>query len=766
MHKPLKYLGLVAMIVAVAACGSDNDDPPPVTGPDPTPTPEVETLVDVASGNDDFSTLVAALQATGLDATLDDPDASFTVFAPTDEAFAVLLEDLGVSAEELLADPDLSDILLYHLVEGSALDSNAAIDAAGSTLEMANGQSVGLSLSGDSLLVNLSTVTMTDIEADNGVIHVIDRVLTPPGERGEPDQSIAQIASGNAELETLVAALGAADLVTTLDSTEETFTVFAPTDAAFAALGQANVDALLADTEALSDLLLQHVIQGAEVNSINAFAANGTSVTTASGDDIAVSIVDGALKFGGAEVTVTDVYATNGVVHIIDTVVVGDQGLPRPADTITDLAVATDDFSILVDALVAAELDTTLADTSTDFTVFAPTNAAFEAFLAANDLTAAELLADTETLTDVLLYHVVSDTAVLLDTALGLASASESQVTMTNGDNTALSAIGTDLFVNQASVGPANIMASNGVIHQVDSVLTPPAERGEPMENLVDTAIMAGDFEVLVEALTIAGLDAALADPEANMTVFAPNDAAFEALGDAQLNALAGEPDTLETLLSQHVVAGAQINSLAAFEANGTYVESLAGTPLPIAIDEGALTVGGARVVQPDVYASNGIIHVIDSVILGDLALPEPTSVVDVAVDNGSFTTLVAALQETGLDEVLADTSRNFTVFAPTDDAFQALLDDLGITAEELLANPDLSNILLFHVVADDDLFAEDLTGLAGGSITMANDNDAALALDGENLTIEGATVIQADVEADNGVIHVIDQVILPPDNN
>ena len=452
------------------------------------------------------------------------------------------------------------------------------------------------------------------------------------------------------------------------------------------------------------------------------------------------------------------------MVHIIDAVVVGDQGLPRPADTITDLAVATDDFSILVEALLAAGLDTTLADTSTDFTVFAPTNAAFEAFLAANDLTKDQLLANTELLTDVLRYHVISDGAVLLDGALGLAAASDSQVTMTNEDNAALSAVGTDLFINQADVGPANIMASNGVIHQIDSVLMPPAERGEPTENLVDTAIMAGDFEVLVEALTIAGLDAALADPDANMTVFAPTDEAFEALGQAELNALAGEPDTLETLLSQHVVAGAQINSLAAFEANGTYVESLAGTPLPIAVEDGALTVAGAQVVQPDVYASNGIIHVIDSVILGDLDLPEPTSVVDVAADNGNFTTLVAALQETDLDQLLADTSRQFTVFAPTDDAFDALREqNENITVEELLDDPNLATVLQFHVVVDDDLFAEDLTGMAGGSITMADGSDAALALDGENLTIEGATVTQADVEADNGVIHVIDQVILPP---
>ena len=296
MNTLFKYLGLAALTVTLAACGGNDTGPVsnPDPAPDPDPEPEVQTIVDVAASNDDFSTLVTALQTTGLDATLDDEEGNFTVFAPTDDAFARLGED---TLNALLDDPEtLSDILRYHVVEDAELDSDAFQTLAGGPLEMANGQNVGLSLDGESLLVNLSTVTMTDIEADNGVIHVIDTVLTPPGERGEPDQTIAQVASGNENLGTLVAALGAADLVGTLDSTDETFTVFAPTDEAFAALGQANVDALLADTDALSNLLLQHVIQeeepGDEVNSIAAFAANGTPVETLSGDKIPVSIVE------------------------------------------------------------------------------------------------------------------------------------------------------------------------------------------------------------------------------------------------------------------------------------------------------------------------------------------------------------------------------------------------------------------------------------------------------------------------------------------
>ncbi len=606
MKLSLKFLPVLALSLGLAACGSDSDDPPPP----PPPPAEPNTIVDVAVDNGNFTTLVAALEATGLDATLDDENATFTVFAPTDDAFALLGEE---TINSLLADTDtLSDILLYHVIADAEVDASGAVARAGTTVEMANGKSTGLSLSGDSLLVNLSTVTMTDIQADNGVIHVIDAVLMPPVDRGEPSMNIVETAVANGNFTTLVAALQAADLDTVLADESETFTVFAPTDAAFEMVGEEVLNLLLADTEALSAVLLQHVISGAEVNSINAYAANGTSVTTASGAQIPVSIMDGKLRIGGAEVVMTDIYTTNGVIHVIDTVIVGDLELPSPPQSIVDVAVEAGSFTTLVAALEATGLDTVLADMEGSFTVFAPTDAAFAEL---GEDTINNLLADTDTLSDILLYHVISGSEILADAAVSVAAGEDSLVEMANGVNAGLSLSGEQLYINLSQVTSANVMASNGVIHVVDKVMMPPAEMGTPTDNIVETAIAAGNFTTLVSALQAAGLDATLADEGETFTVFAPTDAAFDKIDEAVLNDLIADVPTLTEVLLQHVVSGAAVNSTTAFTLNGSMVETAGGDNVSIEIVDGMLQINGSTVTMYDIYTTNGVIHVIDTVI-------------------------------------------------------------------------------------------------------------------------------------------------------
>lgn len=603
MNIVYRSIGILTFAFGLAACGGSND-------PEPNPiAPPFESVVDVAIDNGNFTTLVTALEATGLDETLDDPDGNFTVFAPTDEAFALLGEE---TINTLLADPDtLSNILLYHVVT-TELDSEAAIDAAGTTVEMANGNSVGLSLSGESLLVNLSTVTMTDVEADNGVIHVLDAVLMPPAEPGEPTQTITEIAAGTEDLSTLVTALQTAGLDATLDNADATFTVFAPTNAAFEVLGQENIEALLNDAEALEAVLLQHVVAETQINSINAYAANGTSVEAANGAMLPVSIENKMLKVGGATVTMTDIYATNGVIHVIDAVIVGDLELPAPPMSVVDVARDNGNFDTLVAALEATGLDATLDDPEASFTVFAPTD---DAFAALGQDTIDALLADTETLSDILLYHVISGSEILAADAIAVAQAEDSLVQMANGDNTGLSLDGETLLVNTSSVTSANVMADNGVIHVIDKVLMPPAEKGTPTDNIVETAINAGNFTTLVEALQAAGLDSTLANENETFTVFAPTDAAFDKIDDATLNALIADVPALTQVLLQHVIVGAEVDSVTAFTLNGTSVNTESGEDVTVEIVDGMLQIQGSTVTMYDVYTSNGVIHVIDTVI-------------------------------------------------------------------------------------------------------------------------------------------------------
>lgn len=140
------------------------------------------TVVDIATGDENFSTLVAALDAAGLVETLQG-EGPFTVFAPTNEAFDALLSELGVSAEELLAREDLADILTYHVVPDELLaeDVLAAVEAAGGVAEVetVNGATISVTVDGENVMINDATVTMTDLEAGNGVVHVIDAVLLP-----------------------------------------------------------------------------------------------------------------------------------------------------------------------------------------------------------------------------------------------------------------------------------------------------------------------------------------------------------------------------------------------------------------------------------------------------------------------------------------------------------------------------------------------------------------------------------------------------------
>ena len=314
------FIALAASTIALINCGgNDNNRSEGVVDIPPVETPEPLNIVETAVAAGSFNTLVAALQATGLDATLADESATFTVFAPTDDAFALLGED---TINALLADTDtLSDILLYHVISGSNIDSGAAVASAGSTVNMANGDAVGLSYVDSTLKINLSNVTTADIETANGTIHVIDAVLMPPVEAGEPVNNIVETAIAAGSFTNLVAALQAAGLDDTLADESATFTVFAPTDAAFEAIGTENLNALLADTDALTEVLLLHVIADAAVNSITAYSLNGGAASTAGGTDVDINIVEGQLQFGGANVVTTDIYTTNGIIHVIDTVI-------------------------------------------------------------------------------------------------------------------------------------------------------------------------------------------------------------------------------------------------------------------------------------------------------------------------------------------------------------------------------------------------------------------------------------------------------------
>ena len=510
------------------------------------------------------------------------------------------------------------------------------------------------------------------------------------------------------------------------------FTVFAPTDDAFAKLPAGTVETLLKpeNLEQLKQILLYHVVPGRFWSSDVIKLSNAQ---TAAGSYIRIQVIDGKVFINDAQVIITDIWTSNGMIHVIDSVLL-------PPKDIVDTAVADGRFTTLVAAVQAAGLVDTLKGPG-PFTVFAPTDDAFAKLPAGTveELLKPENLAQLQ---KILLYHVVPGfnfaADVVKETTLMTAAGLPVQVKVMDGK----------VYINDAQVIITDIFTANGVIHVIDSVLLPP--QPPQMKDIVDTAVADGRFTTLVAAVQAAGLVDTLKS-EGPFTVFAPTDDAFAKLPAGTVESLL-KPENLETLkqiLLYHVVPG---KVMAADVVKLSTAGTAAGIPVRVQVIDGKVFINNAQVIITDIVASNGVIHVIDSVLL------PPKDIVDTAVADGRFTTLVAAVQAAGLVDTLKGPGP-FTVFAPTDDAFAKL--PAG-TVEELLKPENLEllqKILLYHV-APGFQFASDV--VLTDCIKTVNGLELTVTLKDGKVYINDAQVIITDIFTANGVIHVIDAVLIP----
>ncbi len=296
-----RNMAFLALPLALALGACDDDDDP--MGMDD----ELGTIVQTAQEAGSFTTLLAALDVASLTSALEGTG-PFTVFAPTDAAFAAIDADV---LNDLIANPDLlARVLTYHVVSGEFTSTDVAGLSSAPTL---NGMDVSLSFDGTTVMVDGATVIGADVEASNGIIHVIDQVLLP-----EPIADILQTADGAGIFNTLLAAVDAAGLTATLQG-DGPFTVFAPTDDAFAAIDPDALNALLADPPALAAILAYHVVPGA-LTAADVLAS--TSLSTVNGADATISLDgDGNPRIDDAIIIGTDIGARNGIVHIIDRVI-------------------------------------------------------------------------------------------------------------------------------------------------------------------------------------------------------------------------------------------------------------------------------------------------------------------------------------------------------------------------------------------------------------------------------------------------------------
>ena len=615
--KQLTRLTFLLLFIGFTSCSDDDNGPTP-------PEEDLDNIVEIAQATPELSSLVAALQKADESANNDlitalSGDGPFTVFAPTNQAFADLLAQLdGFDSLDDFSSEQLQDllavILTYHVVADAAFSTDLSDGMSLTTLQ---GSTLQVSTSGGVFIQDATDVdaqvTTADVEASNGVVHIIDKVLLPQAILDELADiilmPITDLAIGNENLENLVAALVAADgdLPTVLRG-DGPFTVLAPTDEAFetfldgAALADVPVDVL-------TNVLLNHVISG-EITStdLTGLGSGYTStMATGAGDQMVSLFFDTSddVTFNGVSSVVTpDVKAINGIVHVVDAVI----DIPN----IVDHAVANPGLSSLVGALTDGG-NTTFTDLLSDeeelFTVFAPGNDAFSAFTNpnSNDLNA------------ILSNHVVVGAAAFssdltnsyVNTAAEFAADENLSLYINTDDGVTLN--------GTSSVAMADIVASNGVIHTVDAVIDLPT--------VVTFAVADPNFSTLVSALTeltpstdfvsvLSAQDGAGSDP---FTVFAPTNTAFDALAS-----IPAEADLIP-ILQHHVVAGANVRSGDLTDgATPTTLEgdmitiSLPGTGENIAdITDGAGNMG-IGISAADVQAINGVIHVVDTVLLPD----------------------------------------------------------------------------------------------------------------------------------------------------
>lgn len=621
MKKILNFLLVGIFLIGGISC-EDKD----YQGPIPFPT-----LIEAAE-DAGLTTLISSIRAIpGLEATLQDQQA-ITVFAPTNEAFSNALTAFGASDLNDLVDKlggasNLETVLGFHVVPATAFaqdlnETNVFTTLAGQQLTVTSLPGI---ITVTDAAGNVATVIQGDVEIENGVVHVIDKVLLPALDLPSPNLVEAATDAG---LTTLLSAVGAVEGLADQLLAADAITVFAPTNEAFGAVLTAfNASDLndlvrkIGGLENLEKVLGFHVVPAV---AFSGDLAATNSFTTLSGQNITVEKAGSTVSVTDAlgrtaQVVAADVAISNGVVHVINGVMLPDLMLPNVVEAATSAGLTT-----LLEAVTAADLGQTLLDAEA-ITVFAPTNDAFgnalEAFGVSNLSQLVAKLGGLENLQKVLGFHVVPAVAFSSDLAatntfptLG----GEDIIVESNGDGVTV----TDALGNVFNVITPDVAIENGVVHVIDGVLLPTID----LPNVVEAAT-AAELTTLLDAVTATELGGALLEQEA-MTVFAPTNQAFVDLLDAlELSSLEGLIEALGAeavakVLQFHVVPATAFSFDLA--EGDQMVPTLAGEMLTVNRTGDAVTVTDVdgntyNVVVADVAIENGVVHVIDGVVLPTL---------------------------------------------------------------------------------------------------------------------------------------------------
>jgi transforming growth factor-beta-induced protein len=585
------------------------------------------------------------------------------------------------------------------------------------------------------LIGTLLTLLSSSVQASGSIRAATERIETVKLQRNlQTTLNLVELVEATADLSALYTAILAAGLEVVL-SGEGPLTFFTPTNLAFTAIP----DKLLSPGYVLQlrELIAYHVTNGTitsdkltDGQEINMLNSEMVAINTTNG----VAITDTGGGVSNVIIPSANVLATNGVAHMID-------GVLCPTFfhiTINDIMQGEPRLTTLA-GVISQPFRDALRIVRTSATLLAPTN---DAFAAMNPTLLDFIVNDPTALQDLLLNHVLegaSPAELLFD----------GEIITPVGDTPIVVSVSNDaVMVNDATVIEADDLAINGIVHLLDTVLLPALLEVE------------GEFPMLSSlktALDLFGLSEILISGE--YTIFAPTNTAFvnaivslNTLNPLLATALAdGSPNSnwalhIVNLLQYHVAAGLTFSGALPDE-----IPMLNGDGVTIDTSSGIM-INQATVEATDVPRKNALIHVIDSVLLPSWV---SKTIVDIATETGSFTTLLSLLTQVNLAETLTSFGQaGFTVFAPTDDAF-AGVDTSG------LSDAAITRILLYHVVSG----VYPLTVLSSGPVVTVGGLSVDIIVDGTSVAVNNVSVVSANALAANGIIHGIAEVLLPPES-
>jgi transforming growth factor-beta-induced protein len=486
---------MLSPLVALALFTACSDDGPDIIDPGPEPRPDPElNIVETAGEDGRFTTLIELAGEAGLAEALASEE--LTLFAPTDAAFDALFET--VNPDDLSAE-EIAEILSYHVTSGvilsGSLEAQQDVEMLNEELTLVQAGSGGVTINGS------AGVTDADVEATNGVIHVIDEVLLPSTFR---EASVVEAAQDAGNYEILLELVEGAGLTTTLQFLGP-YTVFAPNDEAFEALFE-NVNPADLSDEQIEFILTYHLLGGVPVFSTD--LAPQQTVSALNDEALYIMAENGEVRVNAtSSVVAADIEVANGVIHAVDEVL-----LPNIFVNIPSIITKNYDLTTLLELVADREaILEALSDENAEYTVFAPTNAAFEEALNAfPDLTEEEI-------TEILTYHVLTFEALAGDL-------SESQVVETLQGEDLLIEVenGTVLLNGSSVVEVADLTGTNGTVHIINEVILPASFGGGPPADAVDASITinnVGSSSWVIEEVEGEGAEAELNEENTPLTL-------------------------------------------------------------------------------------------------------------------------------------------------------------------------------------------------------------------------------------------------------